>query len=208
MSGASWCRGLFAALLLASCANIVGIQDAALDESGSGGAGAQGSGGAGGADDPHALLCARYCSEVMKNCSGDVQVYESLPVCLKVCQALPSGKNGERSGNSVNCRLSHAEQAGVLVGEKASECPAAGPGGNGVCGENCEGFCTLMAAICPANLSVECGATCPSIEDLGGYTSLQTSGKTLQCRLYHVSAATIDAVFHCPHAAGAGPCAQ
>jgi hypothetical protein len=32
-------------------------------------------------------------------------------------------------------------------------------------------------------------------------------GDSVQCRLFHVSAATINEVLHCPHAAGQAPCA-
>jgi hypothetical protein len=217
---AALCRGIGVAVALAACANIVGIEDAELDpESGASGGSNSSSGGASGAtpgagdagadgdpNSPHSILCARYCTAVMKNCTGPVQVYESPTVCRRVCARLDAGENNARSGNSINCRLFHANQI-ELIGEEETECPAAGPGGDGVCGENCDGYCTLLAALCPVTLSLECRVSCPSIPDQGGYDSSHTSGGDLQCRLYHVSAATIDATFHCPHAAGAGPCA-
>jgi hypothetical protein len=218
---ASWLRAVIPVALLVSCASLVGIEDAKLDPQlgtggvGSGGQPAHTGGGSGLADagqggdggDPTLALCGRYCTTVMKNCTGPVQVYESRAVCLRVCQALDPGTPDDRSGNTIGCRFFHAKQI-ELVGEEATECPAAGPGGDGVCGTNCEGYCSLLHALCPPELGVECGATCPDVHDLGGYNSSQTSGLTLQCRLYHVSAATIDPVFHCPHAAGAGPCSR
>jgi hypothetical protein len=202
-----------------SCASLIGIEDASLDPKGQGGAGAVGgttsgagtgptdAGQGGGEGDPVLSQCARYCDAVMKNCTGPVQVYESPQVCKEVCLQLPPGTPGDRSGNTVACRLFHATQI-ELIGEEASECPAAGPGGDGVCGENCDGFCTLIRGLCPAALSVECEASCPAIPDQGGYNSSVMGGLSLQCRLYHVSAASLDADFHCPHAAGVGPCAR
>lgn len=218
---ASWLRMGLTLALLASCASLVGIEDAKLDpEAGSGGAGTGGqtaqSGGISGVTDagqggdggdPTLPLCVRYCNAVMKNCTGLAQVYESAAVCLRVCQTLDPGTPDDRSGNTIGCRFFHAKQI-ELVGEEATECPAAGPGGDGVCGTNCQGYCTLLQGLCPPALGVECRATCPELTDLGGFDSSKTSGQTLQCRLYHVSAATLDPAFHCPHAAGAGPCSR
>jgi hypothetical protein len=221
----SWLRTGLSFSLLVSCASLVGIEEARLDpetvrggaSSTSGGASSGGQSGGitgvpeagqGGEEgDPKALLCGRYCNAVMQNCTGAVQVYESLAVCLRVCQALEPGTPEDRSGNTIGCRFFHAKQI-ELLGEEATECPAAGPGGDGVCGENCAGYCTLLQGLCPPALGVECRATCPELVDLGGYDSSKTSGLTLQCRLYHVSAATLDPTFHCPHAAGAGPCSR
>jgi hypothetical protein len=52
----------------------------------------------------------------------------------------------------------------------------------------------------------DCLDECADLDDVGFYTSQITKGQDLQCRIYHVNAATGDPVFHCPHAAGAGPC--
>jgi len=38
------------------------------------------------------------------------------------------------------------------------------------------------------------------------YNVSQQSGDSLQCRLFHVSAATMDPTTHCVHAAGGSPC--
>jgi hypothetical protein len=216
--------------LLAACASLVGIEDARLDpkldsaagaSSGGASSGGQsnqtggisgvtdaGQGGAGGdGGDPTLLLCERYCTAVMQNCTGPVQVYESPAVCLRACRALDPGTPGDRTGNTIACRLFHAKQI-ELIGDEVTECPAAGPGGDGVCGSNCEGYCTLLQDLCPPALGVECRATCPTIPDPGGYDSSKSSGLTLQCRLYHVSAATQVPDLHCPHAVGAGPCSK
>ncbi|HWA72597.1 MAG TPA: hypothetical protein VG937_09690 [Polyangiaceae bacterium] len=222
-----WLTGAPLVVLL-SCAGLVGIDDAKLDPesvrggapSATGGASSGGqnsaSGGATGTPDggqggeganPTVALCARYCEAVMANCTGPVQVYESLPVCLRACQVMDPGTPQDRMGNTIGCRLFHAKQI-ELIGEEATECPAAGPGGDGVCGTNCRGYCSLLEGLCPAQFNAECVSSCKDIPDLGGYNSMQMSGLTLQCRLYHVSAATLVPDFHCPHAAGAGPCSR
>jgi hypothetical protein len=105
----------------------------------------------------------------------------------------------------VQCRLFHAGQVEV-VGEAQTECPAAGPGGQGACGENCAGYCTLLEPLCPEEFDTNCATECKALPDLGTYNSTLSAGPTVQCRLYHVSAATQDADFHCPHAGGATPC--
>lgn len=215
-----WLRSAAAVALLVSCASLVGIEDARLDPDSVGGSGGTSAGGqtggksgtpdagAGGdGGDPTLLLCERYCTTVMKNCTGAVQVYESRAVCLRACRALEPGTPDDRSGNTVGCRFFHAKQI-ELIGDEATECPAAGPGGDGVCGTNCQGYCTLLQGLCPPALGAECSATCPALTDLGGFDISKSSGLALQCRLYHVSAATLDPVLHCPHAVGAGPCSR
>jgi hypothetical protein len=73
-------------------------------------------------------------------------VYPSLEVCLAVCERLPAGEAGDSEGNSVQCRYRAARQ----VTEQPADCPAAGPGGAGRCGDNCESYCALMDAVCEA----------------------------------------------------------
>ena len=49
----------------------------------------------------------------------------------------------------------------------------------------------------------QCGE---SIPDLGGYSIEQNSGDSVNCRLWHVSAASVAPSSHCGHAAGESPC--
>ena len=112
------------------------------------------------------------------------------------------------------CRADQARLAGT-TGEVKLYCPPAGPGGGSgedggapLCGSNCDGYCSLMAAICPGSFPTlgACMDTCSSVPDVGGYNIAQTDGNTIQCRLYHVSAATQASEVHCPHALGAMHC--
>lgn len=151
----------------------------------------------------------------MQNCTGNYGVYLGSDVCLSVCKVLPEGSPGDQSGNSVQCRLTHAK-AVADTGEPKVDCPAAGPGGDGVCGDNCGGFCTIMVEYCSQYSSMsECNDACKGIPELGGYSaSLKDAsgspvfgaGNSVECRLWHVSAATQLPQTHCLHAAGQPPC--
>lgn len=155
--------------------------------------------------------CDRYCAAVNENCSGAYAVYTSPATCQGVCKALPAGQSGARQGNSVECRL-HA--ALIAADEPSHFCPIAGPGGNGVCGDDCESLCQLRDQVCADFISTDqatCVRDCTALRDLGSYStdpqSEQYGGPHVQCRLYHVSAAAAgDAEQHCRHVDGAAPC--
>jgi hypothetical protein len=225
------------ATCICSCRQLLEIEDAELaptvagsgnSSSGASGGGPAGSEGgaspAGGASDAGASgeatpgeggrapsLCDRYCEAVGENCNGAFAVYTSPATCQEVCKALPPGEPGAVRGNSVECRL-HA--ALVAVDELAHYCPIAGPGGNGVCGDDCEALCQLRDRVCADFSTTDeatCARDCAKLPDLGTYSTDvkagQYGGDHVQCRLYHVSAAaTDDAEQHCRHVDGAAPC--
>ena len=140
---------------------------------------------------------------------GTLAVYDSTFVCEHQCEFFELGSPGDASGNSLHCRLTHAEFALTFPGERRSECPAAGPGGDGVCGENCEGYCSLMLGECSDYDSREtCLEACRGVPDLGGFDISTVEGDSMQCRLYHLNAAAVAPETHCRHAAGALPCAS
>ncbi len=186
-------------LLLFACDGVLGLEDARLDPLLSDA----------GADAPK-TLCEDYCDTVLDACPADdqVAVYDSRLGCLNQCDAFDEGEAEAQTGNSVQCRLSHARLAKIAPGERPTECPAAGPGGNDVCGSNCESYCTLMARFCPESFASPqaCQDSCDATPDLGGFQINQTTGASVQCRLYHLSAAVFGPALHCPHAAGAPPC--
>lgn len=188
---------------------------------GSAGAGSGGSAGgdlagAGGSlamDEPVEVpLCERYCDTIAAACTGDNEQYASLLACRSVCALLEPGEPGDLNTNSVECRIARAELA-QATGEAASYCHTAGPGGGGVCGTDCEGFCTLMATQCTQmGTYAQCLPVCEGVPSLSEEDETETyrtaiqSGDSLQCRLYHVSAATLDPLTHCSHAAGVALC--
>ena len=157
-------------------------------------------------------LCLDYCNTVQASCTGKSAQYASQVACLAVCEQLPPGNAGAMTGNSVQGRIGRAKLA-ATTGEPGDYCFSAGPGGAGVCGTDCEGYCILMTAKCRQLGTLDqCEASCSIVPDLSlpptnlHYDASQQSGDSLQCRLFHVSAANVDPVGHCAHAAGEAPC--
>jgi hypothetical protein len=139
----------------------------------------------------------------MTGCTGSFALYSTTDACLGVCAKLPPGDDLEPAGNTVACRARQATLA-IMTKEPAPYCPAAGPGGAGVCGENCDSYCSLLQQTCPAEFAMnpDCLHACSTLNDTGKF-DLQANheGDTIQCRLEHVSNATVQAKTHCPHAA-------
>src|SRR5262249_14896579 len=134
-------------------------------------------------------LCPEYCQAALKNCSGaEFELYPDLPYCLAVCAALPQGTRADLTGNTVGCRLHFAQLA--ARGETGVTCKIAGPGGDGVCGENCESWCTLDHNLCPDIYATQqdCLDACHTFPVTGKYNDQPAtqSGNTFECRLYHV----------------------
>jgi hypothetical protein len=178
--------------------------------------GAAGAGGESAA--PEASLCEQYCGAVTDGCTGERTQYTNLEACLAACPFFPEGTAGDDSGNSIQCRLNYALKA---PSEPITYCTWAGPGGDGMCGSNCEGFCSLMGA-CTVSTTDEAGdffasnddclAACANVPAIGGYNATDdsiTGGRDIfECRLYHVAAGIYanDTALHCPHATGKRLC--
>ncbi|HVJ19773.1 MAG TPA: hypothetical protein VM686_30360 [Polyangiaceae bacterium] len=207
-------RGAYLLSLLGvvACQAVLGIEDAEVDPSLSQPAQVVDDGGVpDGMPPPNALsTCERYCETVTQTCAGEFAQYTTVESCLGVCELLPEGTDGDTSGNTVFCRLQAAGQAPL---EPSFYCPVAGPGGNGVCGTNCEGLCSLVQTLCSDNdkLPADCLGACAELPDTEVYSvapDLEVfKGKQVQCRLYHASVATeTDTEQHCQHALGGSPC--
>lgn len=185
-----------------------GAEGSGGGEQGGAGGGTGGGGGVGvGGGTPAELDCETYCATVMQNCTGDHAVYASNDICLGVCGKLPVGASTDTTGNTLGCRTYHA---GAAEMDPATHCPHAGPGGAGFCGENCESYCTLVLATCADEFASEdeCLDACAKYPTQEPFDVYDTTGDTIQCRLYHVSVATTDAS-HCAHvgvAPAAGTC--
>jgi hypothetical protein len=198
--------------------------DAAGSSAGGGGEGggaggdaataATGGGGGAGGGAPGPAVCEAYCELVMSNCTGAFAVYASIDVCRATCPLLPEGEPGDTSGNTVRCRMHQAEAAPA---EPSFYCPNASMGGNGVCGTNCEGLCAVAPGVCTGDMApwpsgAACLAACAELPDLGTFSTDGAAGMYagphVQCRLFHLAAASVDAPeVHCTHVAGAPPCA-
>jgi hypothetical protein len=162
-----------------------------------------------------ALTCAYYCSTIQAACTGAVSQYATMQNCLDTCAKFGTpGALGDMSGDTLGCRIYHAEAAQMTP---MVHCPHAGPTGGGVCGtSDCAVFCPLQHAICgttayPMNGGSSCmGAQgCSSIATNPPYSSNDQSKNDIQCRFYHLTAAATDPTTHCPHiAVASATCTQ
>jgi hypothetical protein len=139
----------------------------------------------------------------MSNCQGVVSVYTSRDACLGVCARLPPGDPSEPTGNSVTCRLGQAQRAGITPSRAGELCSAAGPGGNGLCGSDCEAYCLLYDSVCPSNdsssLAPSCLNACGALKDqpvFDALPSVDQVGDTVECRLLHLSNASTASAEH------------
>jgi hypothetical protein len=153
--------------------------------------------------------CSKYCSLVTEACTLENAQYVSEKDCLALCENLPLGDAGDESSNSVACRQNFAGTPAHAVPD--SYCLAAGPFGASVCGTRCGAFCQLALTTCkpgtegaPYESYPACADACTLFgfrdagTDGGGESpSGPLAGDTLNCRLYWLRAATLDAGF-CP----------
>lgn len=146
--------------------------------------------------------CNEYCDKVMEICTGDDAVYPNREQCMGFCRKLPPGDDQEiEKTNSVSCRL-HVLKSAAL---EASDCKAAGPGGNGQCGSDCDAYCTVYPQVCPDDFAygdkATCLKNCEGLVDQDRYNLTDDhEGDTVECRLVHTSSATVLPADHCPHA--------
>lgn len=175
-----------AVMIPVGCRNVLGIQELGSDQ----------------------LTCDVYCDTVGKACSGTRAQYESREACMALCPTIPVGTLQDRAGNTLGCRLTLAANI-AATGE--GECAAAGPGGAGQCGADCDAVCVSALAICPTDFTsmADCQAQCSPLLTCGPFhvvAGVTPDDGSVQCRLYHVTSAAIDAPTHCPHVMGKGLC--
>ncbi len=162
-------------------------------------------GGTGGAGD---LSCDAYCTEIMANCTGDVAQYPTDAACKGVCATFDPGTLADTDGATLGCHLYHG--GAPAVSNAATHCPHAGPLGDGTCGDDCANFCEIAVGVCgtqptpPYADAAECMTACSSFPDTTAvpFNTSVTSGDSLACRMYHLTAAAqsaADATTHCPH---------
>jgi hypothetical protein len=157
-----------------------------------------------------AQTCANYCALISANCTAANAMYGGTAECMASCMHVPAGTAADMSGNTLGCRIYHADAAATNA---ALHCRHAGPGGDGACGMNCEGFCTVALGSCAGQANPPyasmgaCLTACAGFATTPPYSAATTSGNSLACRLYHATAASTTPTLHCPHTAAAGgPC--
>jgi hypothetical protein len=144
----------------------------------------------------------------MQNCTGVNAEYLDNATCLAVCAKFAVGSINDTGGqDTLGCRQYHA---GAAAMNADLHCHHAGLMGAGVCSaSNCAGWCEANLAQCSgANPQIypdqaTCVADCTGfpVADGGDNVNANTSGNTLNCRLYHLEAAYTTPMLHCPHTA-------
>jgi hypothetical protein len=212
------------------CQSIIDLEDRTLAAGTAGVGGSTGSGGASGTQggsSAKATPCDEYCTAAEKNCTNpcgtgvpcpdDLSLYTSRANCLGVCATFEPGVfegRTTKSGNTLACRRREVTFAGELATDKIEHCAQAGPGGNGVCGDNCENYCAMMQEFCSKPefekyIDPECVDRCRGLSPEKRTDSRATlygvdrhhDGDSLQCRVMHASSASVSPATHCWHAA-------
>jgi hypothetical protein len=153
---------------------------------------------------PDAGQCDEYCAEVNATCPT---AFKDAQYCAKVCPHFPlAATPTAKTGNTFECRLDQLETAKAIGAEDSREhCLRAGPGGDGVCGSNCDSYCQLFGTICADHpqLANDCVNQCQKLVSDPNVDATEAFGAkvdTIQCRLAHLSAAAFAPDPHCKHA--------
>jgi len=157
--------------------------------------------------------CETYCDHMEANCNITNGGYNDRAHCESICEAFPAGLDADTSGNTLGCRVYHANAA---AGDPDLHCPhasASGGGGSPSCGTMCEAYCNISALACGTSGANSfytsydfCAKACAQFSTTG--TVATQAGTSLHCRIYHASVAILSPVPHCAHASfsGDGPC--
>jgi hypothetical protein len=145
------------------------------------------------------LSCDAYCADVMANCTAENAQFETVENCVASCKAYPVGTADDQSGNTLGCRTYHA---GAAASDPATHCVHAGPGGDGTCGDNCDGYCQIAMMWCTGANEVytalaDCQADCATRATDVKFDVSKDSGNEVACLLSHVQAASTVPEDHC-----------
>jgi hypothetical protein len=174
--------------------------------SGAAGAGG-GAGGAGGA--PAAPTCDAYCAGIQAACTSSHQQYGDVGTCKTSCAAFPLGAGTDTSGDTLGCRIHFTTLAAASAEAAATYCTKAGPGGDGACGANCDGYCDIVMMYCTeANMAkiyddraacmADCAARGTDATFTTGDPGRTDMGDEVACQLYHAVMASQAPGNHCP----------
>jgi len=159
-------------------------------------------------------FCETYCAFNLLACTGANAQYASESACSDYCTnnlELFQGSWNDTGGDTIGCRLYHSTAA---VTSPSVHCPHSGPSGDNICGTWCQVYCDLVEQNCVGGNSQytsnsDCMSTCAGLSTSG--KPGDTTGDTIQCRIYHAGVAgnpITNAQVHCPHAGptGGGQC--
>jgi hypothetical protein len=136
------------------------------------------------------------------------QQYGDVDTCKTACAAFAVGTGADTSGDTLGCRMRYTAMAAASAAAAAANCTKAGPGGDGACGDNCGGYCDLIAMYCTAANHAQiyddraaCLADCAAHGTDAKYTSgdpgRTDTGKEVACQLYHAVQASQAPDEHC-----------
>jgi len=172
-----------------------------------------GSTGGGGGGVTAVPSCMDYCDGLAADCGADKPQYIDLPgACEAYCAVLDEGTDAGVDGADVtgqtDTRACRAYHASAVPMDPGLHCPHAGPAGGGQCGTKIESFCAAQAALCTAGNRVYANeAACvtdmtDNVVEGGSYDATQTDTDTMNCRIYHLTAAAVEPDTHCEHTGG------
>jgi hypothetical protein len=166
---------------------------------------------------PGPSTCADYCTTIQAACVGPHQQYSDLPDCMSSCTAFPVGASGDQTGDTLGCRVTFAHQVAKNPSAMATVCPQAGPGGDGVCGDNCGGYCDIAMMFCTdvnaakiydsrAACLADCATRMTTVKLNAGSPNRTDLGDEVACLLYHAQMAATAPVGHCLGDLGGATC--
>jgi hypothetical protein len=177
---------------------------------GMGGMGGMAQGGAGQGGAGQAPTCDQYCADVMANCTAAFAQFPDEASCKAFCATWDAGDAAKHEGDTIACHDYHA--AAPSKGSPDPHCYHAGPSGGGQCGATtCDDFCAAAVKLCTGNDQVwadeaSCKTDCEGFGTSNqGFSTAATTGDTVECRLYHLTAAATEPATHCAHIAKDSP---
>ena len=179
------------------------------------------------------ITCENWCALLSDHCPEEVLHNEDF--CLDYCNhpyldILPAGTAGDTSGNTLACRIEHAEAAGSATGAtREALCAAAAMSGGDTCGSYCDVYCHLALETCNTTNNppyggtelflaggnpniMQCRTACQGypedvLDGISQTDQLFGYGDSVQCRLHHLEAAVVEGQgqtsaygLHCGHA--------
>jgi hypothetical protein len=178
--------------------------------------------------------CSHYCHVLETNCLWNVTGYSDLDECKSQCATFNFTFDNDQlvpdstSGNSLSCRVYHAQVSRGSAVDMNTHCPHTreGTGNNFPCSEAtisfespkpftatnfpilfglCDEYCNLTADVCTGESTqyvdkADCMDACSYMETTGAAINVSTGGNSVECRLYHTGVAdTLDDPSHCFH---------
>ncbi|MBK9037545.1 MAG: hypothetical protein IPL61_40930 [Myxococcales bacterium] len=116
---------------------------------------------------------------------------------------MPLGEPATHAGHTVACRTFQAAAAEL---DAAAHAPSAGPAARRRVRERLRELLRDDRRICgdlsPYATSAECLSACAGFASLSPFDASDIAGDTIECRLYHLTAASVAPGTHCPHPRG------